>query len=220
MMHGFRTMRDPEFAAAYFALGANKGIRVIGIQCNAEATYAMRRPARTLDDFKGRKLRVFPSAMEREAMRRLGAFPTPMPLGEVIPALQNGTIDGGKSGMTVWVSFKAHSVAKYVTYSRESLVCPIQFVNRAWFDKLPAGMQQILTEEAAGVDEINQRHSIEAEEKAKDLWRGAGGEVITLSPEHQRDMMQRLAGTGDAALAEDPPAKAMFALMKKVAARL
>jgi hypothetical protein len=44
--------------------------------------------------------------------RRRGAAPLSMPLGDVLPALQNRTIDGALAGTTVFAAFKYHDVVK------------------------------------------------------------------------------------------------------------
>ena len=46
------------------------------------------------DDIKGLKLRTLPSAVHVAYFRALGAIPTPMDWAEVMPALQQGVIDG------------------------------------------------------------------------------------------------------------------------------
>ncbi|WP_231582158.1 TRAP transporter substrate-binding protein DctP [Puniceibacterium sp. IMCC21224] len=50
-------------------------------------------PIRTLEDFKGKKLRVH-NPQTASLMEALGAKPSPLPLSEVAPALQRGVIDG------------------------------------------------------------------------------------------------------------------------------
>ncbi len=121
--HGFRTVQDPEFKKAFWPIGERKGIKMIGMFCPADTSYASRTPLRTLSDFKGKKIRVFASGMEREAMRRLGAAASPKPLSEVLPALQRGVLDAAKSGMVIFVAFKFQHTAKYVTRTNESLIC-------------------------------------------------------------------------------------------------
>jgi len=219
MMHGYRTLHEPEFKKAYWALGENKGIKVIGAQCNAEAHYVSRRPIRTLEDFKGRKIRVFASALEREEMSRLGAAATPMPLGEVIQGLQVGTIDAAKSGFIVFVTFKMQAVSKYVLRSRESLICIVQFVNKPWFEKLAPDVQALLTETAIENDAVNMKHTMAIDASVAPRWKEGGGEVNDLSPAEHTEFLQRIATVGETALASDPPAMAMYLQMKQAAER-
>ncbi len=50
-----------------------------------------RRPIRSLDDFRGLKMRM--PGLGGEIIRRMGATPVTLPPGEILPALQAGTID-------------------------------------------------------------------------------------------------------------------------------
>ena len=49
---------DPEFANAFLAIGASKGLLGAGLLVNGPVAFAMRAPARTLADFRGKKIRV------------------------------------------------------------------------------------------------------------------------------------------------------------------
>ena len=130
--HGFRSVQDPEFKKAYWPLGEKKGVKMIGLFCPTDTSYASRTPIRKLADFKGKKIRVFASAMEREALSRVGATAAPMPLAEVLPALQRGVLDGAKSAMVIYVAFKFQHVTKYVTRTSESLVCVPTLASKSW----------------------------------------------------------------------------------------
>ena len=118
LMHGFRTVHDPAFKKAYWSIGDAKGLKLVSMTCDAPTDYATSTPIRKLSDFKGRKLRVFGSKLEIETLRRLGGAGVPMPLSEVVPAIQQKTIDGNKAGITIFVPFKYQRIAKYVLKAR------------------------------------------------------------------------------------------------------
>ena len=150
LMHGFRTVHDPAFKKAFWSIGDAKGLKLVSLTCDAPTDYATSTPIRKLSDFKGRKLRVFGSKLEIEALRRLGAAGVPMPLSEVVPAIQQKTIDGNKAGITIFVPFKYQRIAKYVLKSRESLICSGRFVSKVWFDKLAPDLQKAILDQALG----------------------------------------------------------------------
>ena len=54
------------------------------------------------DDLKGKKIRVLATPIETAMMATLGATGVPMTLGEVLPALQQGALDGSESAITVF----------------------------------------------------------------------------------------------------------------------
>lgn len=66
----------------------------------------------SLDDFAGRKVRM--PGLGGEIARRLGATPVSMPPGDILPALQSGTIDGTEF-LGPWSDLASgfHKVARY-----------------------------------------------------------------------------------------------------------
>jgi TRAP-type C4-dicarboxylate transport system substrate-binding protein len=217
--HGFRTAHDPEFKKAFWALGEPKGIKMVGIFCAADTNYASRTPIRTLADFRGKKIRVFASAMERESMRRLGATAAPTPLSEVLPALQRGVLDGAKSGIVIFVAFKFQHVAKYVTRTNESLICVPTLASKVWFGKLSSADQRMILEEARLNDIEMQPRSEKFNANIYKVWKKIGGELINLSPADKAEFDKRLSSVGDAVMRDKPEVRAMYELMKQAALR-
>ena len=72
-------------------------------------------PIRHIADFKGKKLRIFASQFQSVAFERLGVTPVAMTLGDVLPALQQGAIDGAIAGIGPFVHLHFVDAAKYVT---------------------------------------------------------------------------------------------------------
>lgn len=217
--HGFRTVQDPEFKKAFWGLGEPKGIKMVGLFCPADTNYASRTPIRKVSDFRGKKIRVFASGMERESMRRLGAAPSPMPLSEVLPGLQRGVLDGAKSGMVIFVAFKFQHTAKYVTRTNESLICVPTLASKAWFNRLSAADQKMILEESRKNDIEMQPRSVKFNSNIYNVWKKNGGELITLPPAERAEFDKRLSTVGDAVVKDKPAVRKMYELLKKVAAR-
>jgi TRAP-type C4-dicarboxylate transport system substrate-binding protein len=217
--HGYRAVHDPEFVREYWPLGEPKGVKLIAMYCPTETNFVSRAPIATLNDFKGKKVRVFPTAMERETLRVLGATAAPMPTDEVLPALQQGVIDGAKMAMTVFVAFKVQTVAKYAIRSNEALICPMAIVSKSWWDKQPEAMRKLMLEEAAAVDEEVQKYSVEFNENSYREWEKGGGLLQVPTPAERAAMMRQLAPVGDAVAKGDPELEPTYAMLKRVAER-
>ena len=110
-----RALADPELNATILTLAEAKGLVGVATAVQADARYFAKKPIRKLEDFKGMKLRVNATAAERERMRRLGATAVPMPLSDMIPALQSGVIDGTMSGISIYVNFNLQNISKTLT---------------------------------------------------------------------------------------------------------
>lgn len=217
--HADRTVHDPEFKEVFWSLGEAKGLKLVGLGCDAPGDLATVRPIRSLADFRGLKLRVFGSPLEIEALRRLGATGVPMPLAEVISAIQQRTIDGNKAGMPVFVPFKYQNVAKYVLTPRDSVICVTKFASKVWFDKLPADLQTIIMEEAAVADEKMLPWAVATLEKLYKAWVANGGVLTKLPPDEQAELRRRMSTVGDDVLKDRPEVLEVYRVMKSVAER-
>lgn len=219
LMHGFRTVHDPAFKKAYWSIGDAKGLKLVSMTCDAPTDYATSTPIRKLSDFKGRKLRVFGSKLEIETLRRLGGAGVPMPLSEVVPAIQQKTIDGNKAGITIFVPFKYQRIAKYVLKPGEGLICSGRFVSKVWFDKLAADLQKAILDQALATDPLNQAWTLKFVERMYNIWTKAGGELAELSPEDQAELRKRLSTVGDDVLKDRPAVLETYRVMKEAAKR-
>lgn len=220
LMHGYRTFQDPEFRKAYWMLGETKGVKLIGMYCPADTSYVLRTPiTKGVADLRGKKIRAFPSPIEKETFAVFGASLAPMDLSEVVPALQAGVIDGSKSGMVVFAPFKYQAAAKNAIRMSETLICPPIIASKVWFDKLPSDMQKVMLAAAQTADDKAMEFSIGFNEQAYADWKAGGGELYLLSKQERADMMKSLAGVGPAALKDDPDSLQMYELIKRVAAR-
>ncbi len=107
-----------------------------------------KKPVRTPADLKGMKIRVPNNRIQIDAMKTMGATPTPMPLSEVYPALTTGVIDGAENPIPVLYGQKHHEPAKYLILSGHLDNVSQWVTSQAYFEKLPADIKKALTESA------------------------------------------------------------------------
>jgi TRAP-type C4-dicarboxylate transport system substrate-binding protein len=216
--HAHRTLTDPAFRETFLSLPESRAIKGISIFVpNVSSTATRSKPIRTLEDYKGMKLRVLASDMEVEAMRRLGAAPIPMNLADVMPALQQGVIDGVKAGVTVFIPFKMWSVTKYLSLTGENAIALGTWVSKSWFDKLPGDLQAIVLEEGKRLEDEIANWAQDAHKQMQKTWVDNGGELIELSPAERAKMMKLIADVGPAVVAKNPELKATYEKMVAVA---
>ena len=205
MEHAQRLAADPAVLKLMLGLGAAKGLHGVGLFMNAPSSLIAKAPIRHLADLKGKKIRIFASQFQTVALERLGATPVAMTLGDVLPAIQQGAIDGAVGGIVVFTPMHFQDAAKYVTETGQPTVFVIVEISRKWYDALPADLQKIVdTNAAQGATAINPQ-AIEIVNKARKGWTDTGGELISLPPEEQAAMMKTLSGVG-ADVSEAKPA--------------
>jgi TRAP-type transport system periplasmic protein len=147
--HGQRVAADPAVLKLMLGLGADRGLHGVGLFMAEQSVLISRMPLRHLADFKGKKIRIFASQFQSEAFERLGITPVAMTLADVLPAIQQGTIDGAVTGTGPVANFHMVDAAKFVTQTGQPAIFLIAEVNKKWFESLPADLQQILEKDAA-----------------------------------------------------------------------
>jgi TRAP-type C4-dicarboxylate transport system substrate-binding protein len=197
MAHAERVLLDPELNKEILALGSNRNMQVVSVYTFAFANYFGKQPIRTLDDFKAKKFRVNATPAERAKMRQLGGTAVPMDLSEVIPGLQQGVIDGTQSATAVFVNLKFNEISKSLTESNDTMVVSVGVVSRAFLNRLPADLRQIVIEEGAKIQTRMMPRSRELDEQMRKRWSEAGGEWLRFSEADQSRMRQLLGGIGE-----------------------
>src|SRR6202048_1665192 len=149
MEHAQRIAADPAVLKLMLGLGVEKGLHGVGLFMNSPSSVLAKSPIRHLSDFKGKKIRIFASQFQIVAFDRLGATPVAMTLGDVMPAIQQGAIDGALGGIVVWTPMHFYDAAKYITETGQPTVFAVVEVSKQWYDSLPADLQKIVDTDAA-----------------------------------------------------------------------
>ena len=213
------TIHDPSIQKAMFDLAAPK--RMVGIATlNLGASdYGAKKAIMRLSDFSGKKLRINGTEMEREKMAKLGATGIGMPLSDVVPALDQGTIDGTISGLSVFVAFKMNDLLKVVTVTNDTFIISLAVVSKAWLDTLPPDLQKIVIDSGAAVQAKTQAWEVDFTKKLESDWTALGGTVHMLSPDDLAQMKTLLDPVGDAATKDQPAVHDMLQMVRAAAAK-
>jgi TRAP-type C4-dicarboxylate transport system substrate-binding protein len=206
MAHANRVLQDPEFNRAFLALGANKGLKGIGLFLSGPMTIAMRTPTRSLADFQGKKIRVL-------------AAPVQMSLGEVVPALQQGTLDGVTTSIPVAAALRMYDAAKYIYESDHAMVSVITVISKSWYDKLPADLQKVVLDAGQTASRGVYQWSVDYVGIQRKNWLANGGEIFTPSAAEHAQLMKLLLPIGAKVTDKKPQEKAFYDLMLRVAKR-
>jgi TRAP-type transport system periplasmic protein len=216
---GQRVAADPAVRKLMLGLGANKGLHGVAMYMNSPSSVIAKTPIRHLADFKGKKIRVLASPFQKVPIERLGATPVAMTLADVVPAMQQGTIDGAVGGIVVWTPMHFNDAAKYVTETGQPAVFVMVELNKAWYDSLPADLQAILDRDAAAGQKAIAPVASDIVEKARKGWTANGGELISLPPAEQAQMMQTFSSAVAEVAKAKPPLYAAYQIVSGAAQR-
>src|SRR6516162_6861327 len=219
MADGQRVATDPAVLKLILGLGVDKGLHGAGLFMNSQSAVIARTPIRHLADFKSKKIRIFASQFQTEAMRRLGATPKPMTLGGVLPALQDNALDGAVSSLAVFSSMHYQQAAKYVTETGQPAIFGIAEVSKKWYDSLPTQLQQIVDKDAASESMAINPQAVEINDRARKTWIDGGGELISLPADEQSAMLETLASIGEDVSKTKPQLSAAYQVVTEAAQR-
>jgi TRAP-type C4-dicarboxylate transport system substrate-binding protein len=220
MDHGNRVFQDPQIRKRLAAFSADKGIEPL-IVYNANPNMVVSHKAvRTLADFKGQKIRVPGAApLHVQPFQHFGTSALSMPLGEVLPAMQNHTIDGAVAGLTVFPGFKYYDVAKGMTYLPGSYLILVGGVSRMFMKNIGPDLEKIVRDVSRDAEKLFFTWLPDDVERAKKNWTANGGEVITLSAADQKRFVADVSKVTESILAGQPQVKAEYEALKAAAQR-
>lgn len=140
--------RQSKAAERMKEVAASRGILVLGYHGIGPQSFLTKFPVKTLDDMKGKKIRVIPSPPRVGAYQDWGAVPRPMELGEVYTSLQQGTIDGMENPPDVIFRMKHHEVAKFYTITEHFSFMSAVVVSKKLFEGQPKDVQDAIIKAA------------------------------------------------------------------------
>ena len=213
------TVHDPAVQKAMFDLAGPK--RMVGIATLdlGSSNYGAKNAIMRLSDFNGKKLRINGTELERQKMARLGATGIGMPLSEVVPALDQGTIDGTISGLSVFVAFKMIDLLKVVTVTNDTFIISIAVVSKPWLDTLPPDLQKVVTDAGAAVQAKTQAWEVDFTKQLASDWTALGGTVHALPTEDLARMKTLLDPVADETTKSQPAVHDMLLKVRAVAAK-
>jgi TRAP-type C4-dicarboxylate transport system substrate-binding protein len=213
------TIHDPAIQKAMFDLATPK--RMVGIATLdlGASDYGAKRAIMQLSDFEGKKLRINGTQLEREKMAKLGATGIGMPLSEVVPALDQGTIDGTISGLSVFLTMKMNDLLKTITVTNDTFIISIAVVSKPWLDTLPADLQTIVIDSGKAVEAKSQAWETDFTNKLVGDWSAAGGTVHTLPADDLAKMKSLLDPVADAVTKDQPAVHDMLQQVRAAAAK-
>src|SRR6202051_236067 len=195
--HGQRIAADPQVLKLMMKLGAEKGLHGAGLMMAQPTCIISKTPLRHLADFKGKKLRIFASQFQSVAFDRLGVTPVAMTLGDVLPALQQGAIDGAIAGIGPFVHLHFVDAAKYITEANTPAIFLVIEISQKWYDSLPPDLQQVVDHAGAPASVAINPLALSMYQDQRKAWTDAGGELISLPPNEQAELIKTLSSVGE-----------------------
>lgn len=149
----------------------------------ARSFYTVSRAVNAPADLAGLKIRTQRSATSMALIGMLDGSAAAIPFGELYTALQQGMVDGAENNAPSMYDSRHWEVAKYFSLDEHTRVPDMLVLSRPIWEKLPAEVQQWLTEAAR--ESVPYQRKIWAEYEAECLEKLAAEGVTITRPDQQ-----------------------------------
>jgi TRAP-type C4-dicarboxylate transport system substrate-binding protein len=215
--HARRALDVPAFRKAITDFTEPRGIITIGLGVYDQQVFTFKAPVTKLADFTGKRVRVLASEGEQASVVALGASAVPMSLPEVLPAVQQGTIDGANSVLGAFVAFRYYDAAPNMLDTGLWALMPVSLVSRVWFNRLPDDLKKAVLDTGRAIELEIHKWQIQRIEDDWKTWKEKGGKVAKLSADEQAEAAKRVGAAVQAVLAKNPSSKELYDKLKAAA---
>jgi TRAP-type C4-dicarboxylate transport system substrate-binding protein len=137
-----------------------------------------------------------------------------MPPSEAIQAIDSGAIDGARTGITIFTTFKYYDLVKTVTMADgDGMIYAMFYVGKNWFDRLPKDLQKMVADTAKALEPEMNQFTIDLNKKAEEEWKARGGEIIRITGRDQAEFEKRMRAGADEVAQKNPRIKDAYELM-------
>jgi C4-dicarboxylate-binding protein DctP len=127
----------------------SRGITGLAYWDNGFKVMSANKPLKTIEDYKGLKMRIQSSKVLDAEMRSIGALPQVLAFSETYQALQTGVVDGTENPPSNLYTQKMHEVQKHLSITNHGFLGYAVVVNKKFWDGLPADIRTALTKAMA-----------------------------------------------------------------------
>jgi len=152
------------------------------------------RPLKSLEDFKGLKVRLQPNETHIATFRAIGASPVSMGIKEVYSALQQGVLDGEENPYSIILTRRFNEVQKYLSDSGHFFDFIIVAANKRKFDGLKPEMKKAVRAAMGKAVAWQRKKAAEEDLAARDKLIKQGMQFDSISPEVRAQLTKATAG--------------------------
>lgn len=146
---------------------------------------------RSIEDFKGIKIRTMDNKFHLAFWRSLGANPTPLPFPELFMSLQQGVVEAQENANDTNVSAKFYEVQKYLVNTHHILYLNQFLMNKSKFDSLDPAYQKAIRESVAEATAVIAAQMSKLNEDNKKILIENGMKSLEFGPEFYDALIEK-----------------------------
>ena len=178
--HMFKTVKGEIGKELAAKIEKSRGIRILsaGFYYGARHLTTRNKPIKEPADLKGMLIRGPDQPIYLEAIRAMGATPTPVAFSDLYMALRQGVVDGQENPIPTIYSYKYYEAQKYLMLTGHMIRTITVGTNAAWYDGLPADVKQLFATAMAESEKFNNDLVHQQEKELLEKLKGLGMTVV------------------------------------------
>ena len=159
-------------------IGEDGGFKLMGSCYRGARVVTATKEMKTIDDFKGFKLRAPGLDMYVKTWEWIGASPTPLPITDVYTAIQQKTVEGQENSIIDSMNYSFDELCKYFILTNHVYSSNTVIMDLNKFNSLPADIQAAIEEAAVYACNVGSQHVLDNEAAAKDKLVEKGNVIV------------------------------------------
>ncbi|MBQ9155571.1 MAG: TRAP transporter substrate-binding protein [Eubacterium sp.] len=183
-----KKLDDPVFYEPVSQVYTDGGYHLLGLADQGFRVMSTNKQVKSIQDFKGQKIRTMENPFHLAFWKALGASPTPMSFAEVYIGLQQHTIDAQENPYEVIVSNNLYEQQDYIVETNHLPHLISLIINDEFYQKLPEEDRKILDEAAALATGKARQASDDRIADRIDTIEKSGTRILTLDKETREEI--------------------------------
>lgn len=178
--HLTRVLADPAVSAEFRAMVKDtvQGAQVLGLMTMGLRDMYSKQEVKSVDDIKGRKVRVQATKTEDTLFPAYGAQTVHMPFGDVYTSLQTGVVNVAENGVNVYLANKHYEVAPVLSLTEHEANNNCIWVGDKTWNSLTPEQQKWVQAAADEVARTEPAMAVKLEADSADKLRKIGVKVV------------------------------------------
>jgi len=178
--HLAKSLADPAIAAAFRAMIKEnvQGAQALGLLTMGLRNMYSKTEVKSVDDIKGKKIRVQATKTEDTHFPAYGAQTVHMPFGEVYTSLQTGVVNIAENGVNVYLANKHYEVAPILSLTEHEANNNCMWVSDKTWNSLTPEQQRWVQAAADEVSKTEPALALKLEKDSADKLKAIGVKVI------------------------------------------
>jgi len=178
--HLAKALADPAIAAEFRALVKDQvqGAQVLGLLTMGLRNMYSKQEVKSIDDIKGKKVRVQATKTEDTHFPAYGAQTVHMPFGDVYTSLQTGVVNVAENGINVYLANKHYEVAPILSITEHEANNNCLWVSDKTWASLSPEQQKWVQAAADEVSRTEPALALKLEKDSADKLKSIGVKVV------------------------------------------